>query len=478
MNMLFARIFWLITSTISALLIMRAMSYLIKIKDRRWERGLMLVGCWLLDTVVIYIGDPVNILASLPFFGAVVLLACEGSLWKKVTVGAMYASTLFSFNALRDNFLRSAVDYFFTGLHPFKHHIYAEFRAEYSDPAAKYVISAFMAHTQYLQIFSAIASLLFAILLYIGIRRFAPDRDYSLSDSLWRLLFLLTATPFCIVLILVTLFDAYDIDTIFSLNGGLNYFLLLSITLLSFISLLWCVTVLARQQKLERRNLLSETNRKYYEAMEQQHFEIRRLKHDLANHMQILSALPADQRESYIRSLTDHPSLMQSLSYCGDATVNAVLSVKKAVMDRCGISSELSVDILTELPFDKIDVCALFANALDNAMEACLQLEESRRTIVLKCKARKGLFCLEIRNPIPPSNAVEDSGTQPKGHTLKISRIPSTTKPDKTNHGFGLKSMAEIVSRYHGNMELGTENDSFVLFLYIPLVSESGDSSH
>ncbi len=45
-----------------------------------------------------------------------------------------------------------------------------------------------------------------------------------------------------------------------------------------------------------RGGLLAEQNRRYYEAMENQHFEIRRLKHDMTNHLQTALALPDDQR--------------------------------------------------------------------------------------------------------------------------------------------------------------------------------------
>ena len=44
-----------------------------------------------------------------------------------------------------------------------------------------------------------------ALCLYLPIRRHAPDRAYHLSDSLWKLLLLLNATPFGIVLSVVLL---------------------------------------------------------------------------------------------------------------------------------------------------------------------------------------------------------------------------------------------------------------------------------
>lgn len=450
---------------------MHAMEYLIKIKDSRLKRFLMFMICLVLSGMIIYIGDAFNILATIPFFLIAILIACEGSLWKKITIGTMFASTILSFNALRDNYLTALIDI-------------VERSASLQTQIPYDGLIFIFLHPDLSRVLHSLSSLLFSVFLYASIRKFAPDNDYTLSDSLWRLLFLLTATPFSIVLTLTTLFDWQYHHLYFS---GIHvqpaeYLVLLSIAILTFITLLRCITVLARQQKLEQQNMFMEINRKYYEAMEQQHFEIRRLKHDLANHLQVLSALPEKQRDAYLENLTENTAFTQSLSYCGDPTVNAVLTVKKNLMDRYSIRMELSIDITFELSFDKTDICALYANALDNAAEACMKLEENKRVITLKSKAQKGLFCLEVSNPIPDSsdNTYENALTDLAGADfvktdlinpdfIKSSSIPQTSKSDKVNHGFGLKGIKEIVERYHGSLELKTVNGIFDLFLYIPL---------
>lgn len=429
-------IYWYTISTCNAWLIMHTMAHLIELSEKRRKRLLLLVSCFVLSCMVIFIGDPFNILTTIPFFLAAVLLTCKGSFWKKITIGLMFVSIVFSFNALRDNYL------------------YAFIRP-----------SAFAGFDQ---IIPGVVSCLFSSFLYIGIGKFAPDQDYELSDSMWKLLLLLTATPVGVVLSVVVLFNSYDDAGFASIPSHYEYAALLTIALLSFISLLWCVTVLARQRKLEQQGVFMEINRKYYESLEQQQFEIRRLKHDLANHLQVLSALPEEQRDAYIRDLTENTAVTQPLSYCGDATVNAVLSVKKNLMARYGIRMEMSVDIPKELPFDKTDICALYANALDNAAEACMKLEETRRAVTLKSTAQKGLLCLEVSNPIPDTAGLSDSPSALSG-ALQSGHIPPTSKTDKTNHGYGLKGMKEIVERYHGKMELDSVDGVFDLFLYIPL---------
>lgn len=432
--------FWCIASVWNAWLIMKTMEFLIEVSKRRTLRLLMLAACFALAKTVIFVGDPVNIVCATSFFLFAVKVSCGGGLWKKAAIGLMYTSVFFAFNAIRDNYI-----------------IY-DIRLLDRQPMLCLTLTAAI-------------SLLFAVFLYVCIRKYAPDEDYELSDSMWKLLILLEATPFSIVFSIVILFHRYEMENNW-ITTTYEYAVILIFAFLSFISLFWCVLVLAKQQKLEHQSMLAEINGKYYESLEQQHFEMRRFRHDFANHIQVLSVLLPEQRDEYIRNLAKNIAVAQPLPYCKDTTVNAVLSVKKNMMEYHGIHMEAAVDIQEELPFDKTDICALYANALDNAMEACMKLEEEC-TVMLISKARKGLFCLEVCNPAAgedPEALFSLSGKRKSGH------MPPTSKMDKGNHGLGLKSIKEIVERYGGGMELKTEGGIFNLFLYLPLSGQSREN--
>lgn len=389
---------------------MASLHCLVPFQKQIWKRAILLIGCFLLSGMIIYIGDWANLPPTFLIFLFCVWFCCEGSLLQKITVGLMFASTGFAFNALIDNFML-----FYFG------------QSAYVRP-------------------------LFWLLIYIGLRHYAPERDYELSPSLWKLLLMLTLTPLGIVLSCVLLTDGYDIFP----SANLLYLILLTIALLTFIGLLWAIIVLAKQTKLEQEHMLSGINQKYYEEMERQHFEIRRLRHDLANHLQAVAALPENNKDAYIQKLLDDPAVTHTLNCTGDSTVNAVLSSKDQIIKENSIAFHLKAEIPAELPFEKPDVCAIFANALDNAIEACLKLPEGQRKISLETKAEKGLFVLSINNPAMESAA-------------KTGILPKTTKKDTFSHGLGLKSIHEVVKRYNGQMEIKTENNCFQLFLYLPL---------
>ncbi len=381
------------------------------ISKKRFARAVLFFVGYLMSLMIVFISDWGNLPPTFLIYIAGILYACDGSRLKRLTLSFMLASTVSAWNVITDNFIWV-----------------------HSDSDSLLFLSR----------------LVFMIALYLIIRFLGPDAKTELGGSLWHLMLFLSLTPIGIVFSVVLLSSDYGSNPEYD---GL-YLTLMFLTLFSFLGLLWAIAVLSRQRKLEQQNMYAEMNRKYYEAMQQQHFEIRRLKHDLANHLQALSLLSDKERKSYISNLLDSPAFVQRVDYCGDSTINAVLSVKEDKMKKLGVSFHPELDIPEELPFEKADICAVFANALDNAIEGCLLFPEEKRMIELSSGHQKGMFALSVKNP---SDLI-----------LKPGSLPSTTKADSRSHGYGLQSIEEIVGRYQGHLEISAENGIFELFLYLP----------
>lgn len=444
-NLLTAALYFLLLMAAS-FLIYRSVVTLIQVKSRWWSRGLLFFGSWLIISMIIFVGDLANLPPTLVVFLGCVWFGCEGSGLKRITIGLMMASTIFAFNGLHDNILTSLI--YYSGLYHIR------------------VINMYE---------NSVMRFLFALALYLGIRRRRPEADFELDGALWKLLLMLTLPPLGIVISLVLLRGPYY--TYYTSAGRgviIADAVLFLVAVLSFVGLLRAVLVLERQQQLERESVLMEQNRKYYAAMEEQQFEIRRLKHDLANHLQALLALPEERRTAYIEGMLDNPAFAQVLTYSGDATVNAVLTAKESLMRQRGIPFYAKVDIPEELPFEKADICALFANALDNAAEACGKLPEGSREVNLTARTGKGMLAFCVKNPYQ-ENLVEEQNTGRRADlsegqlSSKTKSILRTTKKDAANHGYGLRSIREVVKKYGGNMEIKREEGQFTLFCYLPL---------
>lgn len=214
------------------------------------------------------------------------------------------------------------------------------------------------------------------------------------------------------------------------------------------------MVVLAKQQKMKEDALLAAQNVQYYQTMEKQHFEVRRLKHNMVNHLQAALGLPENQREKYLRELLKAPVFSQTLKYCGDNTVNIILSAKAAAMEQKNIEFHVLADIPEELPMEKPDISAVLGNALDNAIEAVEKLPKEKRRISLEIRCARGILASALRNP---GKLEEGAGKQD---------FPGTIKPDKTSHGLGLLSIRTVLKKYDGIMELRQEAEEVCLFIY------------
>lgn len=201
---------------------------------------------------------------------------------------------------------------------------------------------------------------------------------------------------------------------------------------------------------------MAEMNRKYYETMEQQNFETRRLKHDLANHLQVLAALPENEKNTYIQELAGNSLFTDTLKYCEDDTVNVILGSKAAWMKQKGIEFRVKADIGELLPMEKTDICAIFGNLLDNAAEAAQKCREERY-VSLETRFGRGMLVLRVENPVPDGS---------EGGKGKMFAIPHTTKENEEMHGYGLKSVSRAAEKYGGKIELSQEDGVFRAFLY------------
>ena len=144
------------------------------------------------------------------------------------------------------------------------------------------------------------------------------------------------------------------------------------------------------------------------------------------------------------------------LVYCRDSVLNAILSAKADNMEQSKITLDYEISLQEDIPLSATDKCALFGNLMDNAIEGCSKMTGDRK-ISLKVTCSKGLFITKICN-------CSASTASPSLHT---------TKKDSINHGFGLKSVKDVVERHHGSMEITREHDLFEVFIVLKLPGSS-----
>ena len=99
-----------------------------------------------------------------------------------------------------------------------------------------------------------------------------------------------------------------------------------------------------------------------------------------------------------------------------------------------------------------------FANALDNAMEACMQLPEDARYIDLTIRSTAQYWFISIENPVL--------------HDVDVRRLfqkngSYTSKTDTDQHGIGTYNMKHTVERNNGILQAHCQDQHFTLEIMI-----------
>ena len=105
---------------------------------------------------------------------------------------------------------------------------------------------------------------------------------------------------------------------------------------------------------------------------------------------------------------------------------------------------------------DPMDIYSLFGNLLSNAIEAVRKLDDpNKRIITLNARKAGDMVFLHAENYLSGDIAFENG-------------LPVTTKKDKDNHGFGLRSMRRTAEKYHGEMAISSKDGKFMVDFFFP----------
>ena len=134
--------------------------------------------------------------------------------------------------------------------------------------------------------------------------------------------------------------------------------------------------------------------------------------------------------------------------WTGHRILDFILNHKKEAAEEKEIDFEIYVTALMETSLSDGDISILIGNLLDNAIEACEQMQDGKRWILFKLKKRQRSLFIEISNSL---------GTVPR---IKDGEL-FTSKKDKILHGYGLKSVKRIVQKYDGVFSFSVEEETF-----------------
>jgi len=287
---------------------------------------------------------------------------------------------------------------------------------------------------------------------------------HELSGEIYKKDILCIGIPMCTNILSLLIIFNYGLQ-------GLNQHLVDNsvIMLISFLLLLSSISLLIIIHKILKNNKLQLEHElirekvnleySYYMKIENNQEKVKQLYHDMKNHMICISNLNnPNELEKYIENINIELRGMDNSFNTGNRIIDIIMSEKKAICIEKDVKFESFLDF-SKLDFiDMTDMCIIFSNALDNAIQACDRISDLSilKYISVKVTYVNSFCIINIEN----SN-VND--------IVKKNNIIVTHKKDKFVHGIGIKNIKNTVKKYDGEVNINFTDNKFTLTMMIPI---------
>ncbi len=215
-----------------------------------------------------------------------------------------------------------------------------------------------------------------------------------------------------------------------------------------------------RQREMEVEQLAQQFELRYVKRSTQDQADIRRVHHDMKNHLLAIRGLDGRGKvSSYVDDLLHELAGYETCVSTGLPALDPFLSEKLYQARLEGAQFNVSLDLRGLDFISYTDLISMFGNAMDNALDAVRDLPPDReRVVLLKSSRFANTVILRFSNPYTGELRREGS------------RLLSG-KTDRSRHGIGLKSVARAVERYKGSVDIETDETKkwFELIILIPL---------
>lgn len=309
---------------------------------------------------------------------------------------------------------------------------------------------------------NAVVALAAAGLVFIAFRFIGKAFRFCIIENRQNRLLLSNWVSVCLPVIMIFLMMFYYLNSttdaiilIFTMLIALSIFVIIA-------KLLKSGEELIRTKRSEKE--LSEyidVQRRGYDRVVRKMEATREYRHDMRHHLTVIDGLvkQGDYNKvlEYTSKLNGSFGKLESMSYCKNPEVNAVLSEYIGRAENAGCRITRSFTLPEMLPFEENDVCLVLANAVENAINACESLPEEERYINISAEYENGhRLLISVENPCSDIPRFDENG-------LPVADEQAQRSPQSSDeHGIGLRSVKRITEKYNGFLRCIVENGEFV----------------
>ncbi len=184
---------------------------------------------------------------------------------------------------------------------------------------------------------------------------------------------------------------------------------------------------------------------------------VNRRYHDLKHQVALIREQGSEAAEKLVNEIENEIKTYEVVFKTGSNILDTILMSKSILCVQNGITFTCVADGTALHFISDADICSLFGNALDNAIESFEGINDGEAKLIkLAVFKNNGLLIIRCENTF-------------KGKLKTFNGELITTKSDKTSHGFGVKSIKTIAAKYDGTVSYNVEDGTFTLCVVIPV---------
>ena len=219
-----------------------------------------------------------------------------------------------------------------------------------------------------------------------------------------------------------------------------------------------CVIIIQDSKLVTVEEIIIQQSKQYDQFIEHTH-EIQKMRHDYQNFLLGLSAeIQNDHIDKALEKIQQEYNSVSGLSFphqieSGNHTIDAFIAAKRQLASPKGVELISTYNISQPINISMVDFAIILGNALDNAIEASAQVPGSDdRIVTISISVKNKSLIISINNPV--------------AQEVDINHL-TTTKQQSNLHGFGILSMKNIASKYHGEIAFQCENKIFTTHILL-----------
>ena len=202
---------------------------------------------------------------------------------------------------------------------------------------------------------------------------------------------------------IVIIFEFLMTNTIKYNSNFITILILIISAIISNIAIIKMIIRILKNNKLDYENKLIKEKLnmqyQYYNSMQKNYSKVREIYHDMNNHIMCIEKLNSMDRKKYINEIKEKLEGVKNNFYTNNLILDIILMEKEEICKEYNINLYVDLNLKKCDFIEMTDICTIFSNLLDNAIEASKNIEdEENKKIFIKDTIVNKFYLIKIEN--------------------------------------------------------------------------------